>query len=82
MKISTNSIGNYKPVISKNNNKAVNKPEATKKIKLDTKITNDEKNFFKNLYPQKEEEINGYHFYNKNGVKNGVSLGSLFDRRG
>ncbi len=81
MRISTNSVGNYKPVISKSN-KQLNKTEAAKKIKLDTKITNDEKNFFKNLYPQKEEEINGYHFYNKNGVKNGVAIGSLFDRRG
>lgn len=81
MKISTNSIGNYKPVIAQRNNQ-VNKTQETKKIKLDAKITNDEKTFFKKLYPQQEEEINKYHFYNKNGTKNGVSLGSLFDRRG
>ena len=81
MKISTNSFGNYKPVISNRNNQ-VAKTEETKKIKLDTKITNDEKKFFKKLYPQKEEEISKYHFYNRNGTKNGVAIGSLFDKRG
>ncbi len=81
MKISTNSIGNYNPIQARRNNQ-INKTEQAKKIKLDTKISNDEKKFFQKLYPQQKEDINKYHFYNKNGTKNGVSLGSLFDKRG
>jgi len=81
MRISTNSVGNYKPVIAQRNNQ-IKKTEEAQKIKLDAKISNDEKKFFQKLYPQQKEEINNYHFYNKSGRKNGVSLGSLFDKRG
>ena len=34
------------------------------------------------IYPEEKDQINNYHFYNKDGDKNGVSLGSLFDRKG
>lgn len=79
MKISTNSIGNYNPIISKNNN--VNQVQSKKNNEI-PKVTNEEKKFFSKLYPNDTEQINNYHFYNKAGDKNGVSLGSLFDKRG
>jgi hypothetical protein len=79
MKISTNSIGNYKPIIAqKNNNVQQVEPKKSEAIK----ISNEEKNFFTKLYPEEKDQIANYHFYNKEGDKNGVSLGSLFDRRG
>lgn len=80
MNISTNSFGNYKPIIAKKNN-PIPQVELTKKIDT-TNISKEEKNFFTKLYPNEEEQITNYHFYNKEGDKNGVSLGSLFDRRG
>ncbi len=81
MKISTNSIGNYKPVLSKKIKPANNKAD-TEKVKLNTKISKNEKTFFKKLYPELKQEINNYRFYNKNGIRNVTSLGSLFDKRG
>lgn len=80
MKISTNSIGNYNPVISKNNTN-VNQIQTKKSTDI-AKVTNEEKKFFSKLYPNDTEQIENYHFYNKAGDKNGVSLGSLFDKRG
>jgi ribosomal protein L5 len=80
MKISTNSIGNYKPIITqkKNNIEQVN----IKKNEDAVKITSEEKKFFSKMYPNNTEQITNYHFYNKEGDENGVSLGSLFDKRG
>lgn len=80
MKISTNSIGNYKPVIAKQNNN-ISKVEP-KKVDDPIKVSNEEKKFFTKLYPENKDQINNYHFYNKVGDKNGVSIGSLFDKRG
>lgn len=80
MKISTNSIGNYNPIRSQKTN-VINKNE-TEKIKEVVKVTSEEKNFFTKLYPNEEEQISNYHFYNKDGNKKGVSLGSIFDKRG
>jgi hypothetical protein len=80
MKISTNSFGNYNPIRA-NQNANVNKVEI-KKNEDSLKVTNEEKKFFTKMYPENEEQINGYHFYNKDGDKKGVSLGSLFDKRG
>ena len=80
MKISTNSIGNYNPIRT-NQNANINKVEI-KKDEDSLKVTNEEKKFFTELYPENKEQIDGYHFYNKEGDKKGVSLGSLFDKRG
>jgi len=80
MKIATNSFGNYKPIIAKKNNSI---PQVeSKKAEEAVKISNEEKKFFTKLYPDEKDQITNYHFYNKDGDKNGVSLGSLFDRRG
>jgi len=78
MKVSTTSFGNYKPV-------RTNQTTQLNESKLknnDPKITNEEKKYFSKLYPDEKEIIENYHFYNRNGDKNGVSLGSLVDRRG
>ena len=46
------------------------------------KITEEEKQFFSGIYPDKKEAIMDYHFYQKDGRMSGVSLGTLIDRRG
>jgi hypothetical protein len=80
MKISTNSVGNYKPI---NNvaNKKLNPIEKTKS-EIKTEITKDEKNFFTKMYPDEKNTISNYQFYNKNGDKKSFQVGSLFDKRG
>ncbi len=83
MKISNNIAGNYNPLSYNNINKVqtpkpVQEPaEEAKKI-----LSADEKNFFAKMYPEKNNEIQGYHFYGRNGQMNGVSVGANFDRRG
>ena len=80
MKISTNSIGNYNPIITnKKSNALVIDPK--KKVEV-ANVTKEEKQFFTKLYPNDTDQIENYHFYNKAGDKNGVSVGSLFDKRG
>ncbi|MEE9430545.1 MAG: hypothetical protein V3V16_05860 [Melioribacteraceae bacterium] len=81
MKIATNNIGNYKPVITQRNN-TVTKLSKNEKINVDSKISTDEKKFFTKLFPEQKEEITNYHFYNNKGNMNGLSIGSLFDKRG
>jgi len=81
MRIDTNSIGNYttymRPVQSRT---AVS---ATTPAKIEpAKVTNEEKSYFANMYPESKAEIMDYHFYQKNGKMGGVSVGSLIDRRG
>jgi hypothetical protein len=80
MKISTNSFGNYNPV----NNLQKKNPAnfQTRKELTNIKVTKEEKQFFTKLYPEDKENIDSYHFYNKQGDKKGVSLGSIFDKRG
>ncbi|MCW8848622.1 MAG: hypothetical protein OQJ81_01485 [Melioribacteraceae bacterium] len=80
MKISTNSFGNYNPIIANKNLNAI-PVDAKKKVEA-AGVTKEEKQFFTKLYPNDTEQIENYHFYNKAGDKNGVSLGSLFDKRG
>lgn len=81
MEISTNSIGNYKPLITgKQNN--IQKTLELDKVKKELNVTTEEKQFFGNLYPEEKEKISNYHFYSKDGGMKGVSVGSLFDKRG
>jgi hypothetical protein len=83
MKIENNSIGNYGPII-KNNQSIINRStsEITENVKDEVKLSQDEKKYFANLYPENAKEIMDYHFYQKNGKMSGVKLGSNFDRRG
>lgn len=83
MKINTNAVGNYSPYNTKVNNvkQTVNiaKTEESKKTEI---ITKEEKNFFAKMYPENKNEIIDYHFYKSSGKMSGVSVGSLFDKRG
>ncbi len=61
MRIDTNGVGNY--------NSAYMKPvQARPKVETPVpaepaKITNEEKRFFANLYPENKAEIMDYHYY-------------------
>ncbi len=79
MKISTNSFGNYNPIIKPKQN---NVPNIEPKKNNIIKMTSEEKKFFTKMYPNEKEQIVNYHFYSRKGDKNGVALGSLFDKRG
>lgn len=80
MKIDANSIGNYTPLIKK--------PLPVEEKKVNTKsqdhktINSKEKEFFSKLYPGEQNKISTHHFYMRNGNMAGVTVGSLFDRRG
>lgn len=74
MKITTNSIGNYSANL-------INRNSMNNKIKT-PEVTPEEKKFFANMYPEKQKEIMTYEFYNAKGKITGVTIGSLFDKRG
>lgn len=83
MKIENNVIGNYGPAIKKNQALLNKTPqEIPEKISADAKLSNDEKKYFANLYPENAKEIMDYHFYERNGKMSGVKLGSNFDKKG
>lgn len=77
MKIGTNEIGSYGINHISNNNLKVNADN-----QLTEKVTPEEKKFFASMYPEKSKEIMNYEFYNLKGKVSGVSIGSLFDKRG
>jgi hypothetical protein len=83
MNIENNSVGNYSPVI-KRNQSLINKStgQIPEKIKDEAKLSPDEMKYFANLDPENAKEIMDYHFYEKNGKMSGVKLGSNFDKRG
>ncbi|MBK7104451.1 MAG: hypothetical protein IPH62_04115 [Ignavibacteriae bacterium] len=80
MNISTNSVGNYKPVNNIANKNVSNIQNAKNESVND--ITKEEKKYFTKLYPNEKNTINDYQFYNKDGDKKTVLVGSLFDKRG
>ena len=81
MKINTNSFGNYNPVAKSTSAKDhLNVQEKASNETLF--VSKEEKDFFVNKYPENKTEIMDYHFYQRSGRKSGVSLGSLFDKRG
>lgn len=83
MKINTNAVGNYSPYNLRVNNAEqpanIVKTEESKKTDA---VTKEEKNFFAKMYPENKNEIIDYHFYKSSGKMSGVSVGSLFDKRG
>lgn len=96
MRITSNQIGNYGPGYSREiqqnlqarNTAGTQRTEAAARMQhaelaeAQSSITSEEKNFFINMYPDNKNEITDYHFYQKNGRMSGVTVGSLFDRRG
>jgi len=45
-------------------------------------LTQDEKNFFEELFPSAAQQIREYHAYGRDGSRNAVSTGTVVDRRG
>ncbi|MGE5363020.1 MAG: hypothetical protein ACM3SM_02735 [Bacteroidota bacterium] len=97
MRITSNQIGNYGPGYSREiqqnlparSSAGTHRTEAAARMQnaelteaQSSSITSEEKNFFINMYPDNKNEITDYHFYQKNGRMSGVTVGSLFDRRG
>lgn len=80
MTITTNDFGNYSSKVNQTV-KQQSKPVEIKNQNLGS-ITNEEKTFFADLYPDSKEDVMNYHFYHKDGKMQGVSLGTLFDKRG
>ncbi len=86
MRISTNTIGNYGPQISKGVQKKAKTSETfqlpnANSVGSKKEISPDEKKFFVDLYPNNKTEIEN-HFYSKSGKMSGVKVGSLFNKRG
>jgi len=93
MAISINSIGNYNPYASKVGATGLTKKTAPVKevqtnrvpvnnISNQNVISNKEKEFFAQLYPDNISSIMDYHYYQRSGQMSGVAVGSLIDRRG
>jgi len=85
MKISTNQIGNYSPALIQKNNPPAQKqePVQAEAPKQDSAVlSTKEKQFFAKMYPDKQNEIMDYHFYQRSGKMSGVSIGTIIDRRG
>ncbi len=96
MQISSNMSGNYNPYSFSRINQVQQGVEArgtSETVKASANrqqpqvqepavISSDEKAFFEKLYPENINEIRNYHFYQKSGKMQGVTVGSLFDRRG
>jgi len=81
MKINTNAIGNYNLQRTTKIRPKNKIQHAEIKIPAD-RISTDERLFFAKMYPKKKDDIIHHDFYSKNGQMFGVSVGSLFDRRG
>lgn len=80
MKITTNEFGNYAPKVSR----AAAQPNPSPDLTPDKlgNVTKEEKKFFAGLYPENKQDVMNYHFYQKTGKMQGVTLGTLFDQRG
>ncbi len=85
MRVTTNSIGNYFPQLTKkvtNVSAKANVQKTSSNNSVEQILSQKEKEMFVKMYPQQKSEIMEYHYYQKNGVMSGVTVGSLFDRRG
>lgn len=85
MIINTNSIGNYVARQARSISNVAQKesiPKTTQTSSTESLISAKEKEMFVKMYPDQKSEIMQYHYYQKNGVMSGVTLGSLLDRRG
>ena len=79
MAVSMNLIGNYS-AYGLNNAKS-NKTNIKNAVAQSESINPDEKKFFAEMYPAKQNEIMEY-YYEKSGKMNGISVGTNIDRRG
>jgi predicted choloylglycine hydrolase len=85
MRINTNAVGNYFQQQTRNVSNVARQEsvqKTTTKNLVEQPISGKEKEMFAKMYPQQKSEIMEYHYYQKNGVMSGVTVGSLLDRRG
>jgi hypothetical protein len=80
MAVSMNLIGNYS-AYGLNNAKS-NKTNIKNAVAQSESINPDEKKFFAEMYPAKQNEIMEYYYYERSGKMNGISVGTNIDRRG
>lgn len=80
MAVSMNLIGNYS-AYGLNNAKS-NKTNIKNTVAQSESINPDEKKFFAEMYPAKQNEIMEYYYYERSGRMNGISVGTNLDRRG
>jgi hypothetical protein len=80
MAVSMNLIGNYS-AYGLNNAKS-NKTNIKNAVTQSESINPDEKKFFAEMYPAKQNEIMEYYYYERSGKMNGISVGTNIDRRG
>jgi hypothetical protein len=64
------------------NVQGVQKTTSNNEVRTDNVISEKEKEFFVNLYPNDKETVMSYHFYQRNGEMSGVAVGSIINRRG
>jgi hypothetical protein len=84
MKIDTNIVGNYSPSTVRRTPQTGDvklKAEVLIPQKKDEKISEDEKEYFAAMYPEKQAEIFD-HSYGRNGKLTGAHVGSLYNKRG
>ncbi len=55
---------------------------STNEINRQSVVTDKEKEFFANLYPNQQQAVMDYHFYQRTGEMSGVAVGSIINRRG
>ena len=75
-----NLIGNYS-AYGLNNAKS-NKTNIKNTVAQSESINPDEKKFFAEMYPTKQNEIMEYYYYERSGKMNGISVGTNIDKRG
>lgn len=81
MAVSMNSIGNYSAFGLNHAKRSKANVINGEKGKTEN-INNDEKKYFAQMYPAKQNEIMEYYYYEKSGRMNGISVGTNIDRRG
>lgn len=81
MAVSINSIGNYS-AYGLNKTKSGKADMKNASLELSENINPDEKKFFAQMYPGKQNEIMEYYYYERSGKMNGISVGTNIDRRG
>ena len=81
MAVSMNLIGNYS-AYGLNNAKSNKTNIKNTSLVQNESINPDEKKFFAEMYPAKQNEIMEYYYYERSGKMNGISVGTNLDRRG
>lgn len=80
MAVSMNSVGNYSAYGL--NHAKTSKTNVKNAFAQGENINPDEKKFFAEMYPAKQNEIMEYYYYERSGRMNGISVGTNLDRRG